>query len=197
MSLWGTDDERRRWQTSEDRATQPMDTGGWVSQIHFDDFWKDINDLQVRSQLFPFVPIVQDQIHYPPNKMIFIIAHWVFVSIRSTSKPRWQRNIVEYYASPPFSQQNSQDRDLNPITLLICENTDQRACLSAPGTRRVPSPIKAINTKRLERPCIGGRIFERKIKRVEMFLFHHIEAIFSCHFFNICAKLIVKFGIQW
>ena len=31
MSLCGTDDERRR-RTSEDRATQPMEAGGWVSQ---------------------------------------------------------------------------------------------------------------------------------------------------------------------
>ena len=31
MSLCGTDDERR---TSEDRATQPMEAGGWVSQFY-------------------------------------------------------------------------------------------------------------------------------------------------------------------
>ena len=30
MSLCGTDDEQR--QTSEDRAAQPMEAGGWVSQ---------------------------------------------------------------------------------------------------------------------------------------------------------------------
>ena len=33
MSLYGTDDERR---TSEDRATQPMDAGGLVSQKMID-----------------------------------------------------------------------------------------------------------------------------------------------------------------
>ena len=31
MSLCGTDDKRRR--TTEDRATQPMEAGGWVSQF--------------------------------------------------------------------------------------------------------------------------------------------------------------------
>ena len=34
MSLCGTDDDDDdKRQTSEDRATQPMDAGGWVSQI--------------------------------------------------------------------------------------------------------------------------------------------------------------------